>query len=178
MLFGTLLFAVPLIIHLLNRQRYKRRRWAAMEYLLIAFKKQRRRLRVENLLLLLLRCLIPLILALAIARPVLREGGPLAGLGTSAHYFVILDASYSMGYQPEGGLSPFSSSISRKTARPRSSTSWVQISGLTCVTGGTAMPASRCNGEAESKNTGKVGLSWQVNCRNGGQHAECKRVRF
>ena len=57
MLFGTLLFAVPLIIHLLNRQRYKRRRWAAMEYLLIAFKKQRRRLRVETLLLLLLRLL-------------------------------------------------------------------------------------------------------------------------
>ena len=55
LLFGTLLFAVPLIIHLLNRQRYKRRRWAAMEYLLIAFKRQRRRLRIEDLLLLLLR---------------------------------------------------------------------------------------------------------------------------
>jgi hypothetical protein len=29
-----------LIIHLLNRQRYKRRPWAAMEFLLAAFKKQ------------------------------------------------------------------------------------------------------------------------------------------
>jgi hypothetical protein len=107
LLFGTLLFAVPLIIHLLNRQRYKRRRWAAMEYLLIAFKRQRRRLRIEDLLLLLLRCLIPIILALAIARPVLREGGPIAGLGSSAHYFVVLDASYSMGFEPEGAISPF-----------------------------------------------------------------------
>ena len=33
---GALLFAVPLIIHLLNRQRFRRREWAAMEYLLRA----------------------------------------------------------------------------------------------------------------------------------------------
>ena len=52
---GALLFAVPLIIHLLNRQRFRKRKWAAMEYLLRAFKKQRRRLRMENLILLLER---------------------------------------------------------------------------------------------------------------------------
>ena len=52
---GTLLFSVPLIIHLLNRQRFRRRDWAAMEFLLRAFKKQRRRLRMENLILLLLQ---------------------------------------------------------------------------------------------------------------------------
>lgn len=107
LLFGTLLFAVPLIIHLLNRQRYKRRDWAAMEFLLLAFKKQRRRLRTENLLLLLLRCLIPIVLALAIARPVLRQSLGAAALGTSAHHVLILDHSYSMGYQPESSQSPY-----------------------------------------------------------------------
>jgi len=36
--FGALLFAVPLIIHLLNRQRFRKRDWAAMEYLLRAYR--------------------------------------------------------------------------------------------------------------------------------------------
>lgn len=107
LLFGALLFAVPLIIHLLNRQRHKRREWAAMSFLLLAYRKQRRRLRTENLLLLLLRCLIPIILALAIARPVLHKGLAAAALGSSAHHVLILDNSYSMGFHPDGAQSPF-----------------------------------------------------------------------
>lgn len=106
LLFGALLFAVPLIIHLLNRQRYRRREWAAMEFLLTAFKKQRRRLRTENLLLLLLRCLIPIVLALAIARPVMRASvGP--AIGGSVHHILVFDNSYSMGFKPQGAQSPF-----------------------------------------------------------------------
>lgn len=107
LLAGAALFAVPLVIHLLNRQRYRRRRWAAMEFLLNAYKKQRRRLRTENLLLLLLRCLIPVVLALAIARPVLRNAPAIASLGGSAHHILVLDASYSMDLRPEGAPSPF-----------------------------------------------------------------------
>jgi len=108
LLFGTLAFSVPLIIHLLNRQRFRRRKWAAMEFLLAAYKKQRRRLRTENLILLLLRCLIPILLALAIARPILQDSGVLAALGTGAvHHVVVLDASYSMGYAEADGVSPF-----------------------------------------------------------------------
>lgn len=102
------LLAVPLIIHLLNRQRYKRRPWAAMTFLLAAYKKQRRRLRRENLLLLLLRCAIPVILALAIARPMLRADSDLAGpAGGNAHHVIVVDASYSMGLQLPGTTSPF-----------------------------------------------------------------------
>ena len=106
LLFGALLFAVPLIIHLLNRQRYKRREWAAMSFLLLAYRKQRRRLRTENLLLLLLRCLIPIILALAIARPVMHSGVAAAALGSSVHHILILDNSYSMGLRPESAQTP------------------------------------------------------------------------
>jgi hypothetical protein len=106
LLAGALLFTVPLLIHLLNRQRYRRRPWAAMEFLLNAYKKQRRRLRLENLLLLLLRCLIPIVLAFAIARPQLREIG-LPALGGSSHHVLVCDVSYSMGAQPPGGQSPF-----------------------------------------------------------------------
>jgi hypothetical protein len=107
LLAGTLLFAVPLIIHLLNRQRHLRRPWAAMEFLLRAYRKQRRRLRRENLLLLLLRCLIPVLLALAVARPVLREAGALLATEGGLHHIVVLDGSYSMGLRREGASSPF-----------------------------------------------------------------------
>ena len=104
---GALLFAVPLVIHLLNRQRHKRRPWAAMEFLLAAYQKTRNRLRNENLLLLLLRCLIPIVLALAVARPVLQQAAALLGHGGSVHHVVVLDGSYSMGYQQSSGQSPF-----------------------------------------------------------------------
>ncbi len=104
---GGLLFAVPLIIHLLNRQRHKKRPWAAMEFLLRAYQKQRNRLRNENLLLLLLRCLVPIVLALALARPILQSAvGVLGGTGI-VHHVVVLDASYSMGLRQEGSTSSF-----------------------------------------------------------------------
>jgi hypothetical protein len=108
LLIGAALFAVPLIIHLLNRQRFRRRQWAAMEFLLAAYKKQRKRLRRENLLLLLLRCAIPIVLALAIARPLLREESGLAGTGSgSAHHILVLDHSASMGLELPGATTPF-----------------------------------------------------------------------
>ena len=52
LLWGLLLAAVPIIIHLLNRRRYRTVRWAAMDFLRAAFKKNQKRLRIENLLLL------------------------------------------------------------------------------------------------------------------------------
>ena len=107
LLFGALLFAVPLIIHLLNRQRYRRRPWAAMDFLLAAYKKQRRRLQRENLILLILRCMIPIILALAIARPVLRSSINLPGVDNPVLEVLLFDTSYSMDLQLDGGTSPF-----------------------------------------------------------------------
>jgi hypothetical protein len=104
---GTLLFAVPLVIHLLNRQRHKKRPWAAMEFLLRAWQKQRNRLRNENLLLLLLRCLVPILLALAIARPVLQGAASLLGGGGTVHHVMVVDGSYSMGYREDGSSSSF-----------------------------------------------------------------------
>src|SRR5262245_66552131 len=91
--------AIPIIIHLLHRQKYRRVKWAAMEFLLAALKKTQRRLRLENLILLLLRILIMVILALAISRPFLRAA-PFRGLGdSSTHHFLVIDNSYSMTYK-------------------------------------------------------------------------------
>ena len=66
---GALLAALPIIIHILNRRRYKIVNWAAMEYLLAAMKKNRRRLKFEQWLLLAARCALLAILGIALARP-------------------------------------------------------------------------------------------------------------
>jgi len=68
MIIGGALIASPIIIHLINRMRYKRIRWAAMEFLLKAQKRSRRKLIIEQLILLLLRILLILLVAVLLAR--------------------------------------------------------------------------------------------------------------
>src|SRR3954464_5659226 len=50
--------SIPVIIHLINRRRYKIVPWAAMKFLLAAQKQTRKRMRIEQLLLLLVRMMI------------------------------------------------------------------------------------------------------------------------
>ncbi|HEV8060687.1 MAG TPA: BatA domain-containing protein [Gemmataceae bacterium] len=65
---GAALVSLPIAIHLINRMRYRRVRWAAMEFLLKSQKRNRRRLIIEQLLLLLLRCFLVLMAALLASR--------------------------------------------------------------------------------------------------------------
>ena len=97
MLAGLVAVSIPIIIHLLNRQHYKRVLWAAMHWLWASFKKSRRRLRIEQIILLLIRTLILVLLALALARPVLEEGASLLTGRSAVHRVIVLDNSYSMG---------------------------------------------------------------------------------
>src|SRR2546425_10264861 len=62
------LVTAPIIIHLINRMRFKRIRWAAMEFLLKAQKRTRRRLIIEQLILLALRCLLIALVGLLVSR--------------------------------------------------------------------------------------------------------------
>jgi hypothetical protein len=114
MLLGTALVAVPIIIYLINRQRFERRKWAAMELLLRALERNRRRLQLQNLLLLLIRTALILFIVLAAARPVSR----LSILSLTPHqsqsWILVLDGSYSMGYQEE---SRSSFDLARQTVR-------------------------------------------------------------
>ena len=68
---GTAAVAIPVAIHLLTRLRRRPMQWAAMRFLTEAFRKHRHRMRIEQWLLLLLRCLIVLALAAALGRPLL-----------------------------------------------------------------------------------------------------------
>lgn len=96
------LAAVPLIIHLLNRQRYKPMEWAAMRFVLAAYRRTRRRVQLENLILLLLRMGAIALLAFAIARPYASKDGAFAPLTEHRRDMVlVVDASASTGYREE-----------------------------------------------------------------------------
>ncbi|HYF51641.1 MAG TPA: VWA domain-containing protein [Planctomycetota bacterium] len=99
---GAAAGSIPIIIHLLNRQRFKKIAWAAMHWLWASFKKSQRRLQIEQLILLIIRVLLLVLLAFALARPALQEGFGIVS-GTSAlHRVIVLDNSYSMGQQVGG----------------------------------------------------------------------------
>jgi len=119
MLAGTAAGSAPVIIHLLNRQRYRRITWAAMHWLLASFKKSSRRLQIEDLILLIMRILILVLLALALARPFLQESGLLGGR-SHVHRVVVMDTSFSMGYTA-GGKTAFDRA--KEAARALSTTS-------------------------------------------------------
>jgi len=88
------LAAIPIVIHLLNRRRFQKVPWAAMEYLLRALKQNRRRIQMEHWLLLLLRTLAVLLLVSLVSRPQLTGGGL---VDTRTHHIVVVDDSASMG---------------------------------------------------------------------------------
>ncbi len=101
---GAAAMSVPIIIHLLARRRFKRVRWAAVAFLLAAEKKNRRRVKLEEWLLLALRCLAVLLIALLMARPFLSPSGIVASLSGRAQTerIILIDDSYSMAYVSEG----------------------------------------------------------------------------
>jgi len=93
---GAALLAVPVIIHLINRLRFRRVRFAAMEFLLQSQQRNRRRLLIEQLMLLLLRMAIVAAILLLISRLVLDPSALWAFRGGKSHHVVLLDDSGSM----------------------------------------------------------------------------------
>lgn len=99
---GAGLIAVPILIHLFFRRRHRVVRWAAMEFLLAALKKQKRRIEMENLLILLLRCAGILLMAAAIARPTARAAVLAPFTGGARNLVLVVDTSASMGARHTG----------------------------------------------------------------------------
>jgi hypothetical protein len=73
-LLGLAGITVPLLIHLLNRVRARPVEWGAMRFLRQSLNVRRRRMLLEEALVLATRCLIVAFLALALARPFIRPG--------------------------------------------------------------------------------------------------------
>ena len=99
---GAALAALPIIIHLLSRLRYKKVRFAAMEFLLQSDELNRRRLVIEQLLLLLLRVLAVLLIMFLLARLVLDSSRMMLLRGATTHHVLILDDSLSMRQLSDG----------------------------------------------------------------------------
>jgi len=90
--------AIPIVIHLLHRQRSTPVQWGAMQFLLDTTIHQRRRKSIDHWLLLLLRMAVIACLALLLARPLL----PVSTYNhfastTSSDIAIVIDHSLSMG---------------------------------------------------------------------------------
>ena len=100
LMWGALLGAIPLIIHLLNRRRFRRVEWAPMHYLRLTIQRNRKRIQLEQLILLLLRIMLPVLLFFFLARPIINPTGleQWLGSGGRSSQVVLIDDSMSMGY--------------------------------------------------------------------------------
>ncbi len=97
LLYGLAAASIPIVIHMLNRRKFREVSWAAMQFLLAALRKNRRRVRVEQWLLLAIRTLVILLAVTALAKPFLEGFGALIA-GQRTHRVIVLDSSLSMGY--------------------------------------------------------------------------------
>ncbi|MDO8632784.1 MAG: VWA domain-containing protein, partial [Phycisphaerales bacterium] len=122
---------IPILVHLINRRRYRRVPWAAMSFLLAANRRSAKRMRIEQLLLMAVRILVMLLAGLAVARPYLPDSR-LAGLGSSrVHRILLLDNSLSMQAKRPDGLTRFDAA---GTAANRLIASFPPTDGISMVT--------------------------------------------
>ncbi len=102
MLFGLAGMSIPIIIHLLNRRRFEVVDWGAMQFLRVS-ETTRRRLMLEELLLMAVRMGLIAVLVLALASP-FADSAALAALGVRPNRDAVLvfDGSTSMGFTGTG----------------------------------------------------------------------------
>src|SRR4051794_33377255 len=96
LLIGVLAAAIPVLIHLLHRQRTTPVQWGAMQFLLESQLKFRRRKKVDHWLLLLARMALLGLLGFLLARPLLIDGkyNPLSS-NVATDIAVVVDHSLS-----------------------------------------------------------------------------------
>src|SRR6266481_3126639 len=100
LLFGSLALAIPVLIHLVRREKSEIVPFSSLMFLLKVPKRSIRQQKIKNLLLMALRLLILALLVGAFARPYMTQPAkPAAAAGTANRGIVVmLDNSYSMRY--------------------------------------------------------------------------------
>ena len=88
--------AAPLLIHLWSRRRFREVSWAAVEFLRAAVRKNSRRMRLQNWLLIALRTLLIVLVVLALAEPYRQKFGQ---ADTPVHRVIVIDGSFSMDFR-------------------------------------------------------------------------------
>ena len=94
--------AIPVLVHLISRSRHREVKWGAMHLIELTLQQKQNRMRVENWLLMLLRCLLPLLLAFMMAQPILK-GASILWDEAKVSVVLVLDNSYSMDHAGTGG---------------------------------------------------------------------------
>ncbi len=95
-LFGLPLLMVPILIHLLNRRRYRIEDWGAMQFLIQATRASTSRAKLKQILILLMRTLAVLMLIFFLARPLAGGWVGQLGGGKPDTIFIVIDRSASM----------------------------------------------------------------------------------
>ncbi len=103
MLLGLIAAAAPIILHLLRKRTARRMVWGAWMFLMASMRLRRRRVMIEDVILLVVRTLILALAALAFARPFLPEMHLFGNRGMDKDVVIVLDRSASMNlYRPDG----------------------------------------------------------------------------
>jgi len=102
-LIGAMAAAIPVVLHMINRQKAKKLPFSTLRFLRISVQKTRRRKRIHDVLLMLLRMAVLVLIALGLAKPTVTNLSSLWG-GAGSAVAVVLDNSASMGTIDQGGL--------------------------------------------------------------------------
>ena len=97
---GAIGASIPLILHLLNRERARRLIFSTVRFIQMSHQTNVRRHKLKRLLLLLMRILMLALLGLAFARPFFADAPVITQkTGGKRNAVIILDTSYSMQYE-------------------------------------------------------------------------------
>src|SRR3954466_1231109 len=88
---GAIFAAGPVIIHLLNRRRYRVVQWAAMDFLKEAMQRNRRILQIRDIILLVMRTVAVLLFGFVLARPFLTRGSRAFDDRSPLHAIMVVD---------------------------------------------------------------------------------------
>ena len=102
-LFGLAAAAIPILLHLLNLRKLKTIDFSTLRFLKELQKTSIRKLKTQQIILLILRTLIVILSVLAFSRPTIKSTLPSIGTHAKSSIIVVLDNSLSMDITDEDG---------------------------------------------------------------------------
>ena len=109
MLFGLVAAAAPILRHLFRKRTARRMVWGAWQFLAESMRRKRRKLLIEEIVLLAVRTAILALAAIAFARPFLPEAGFFGG--GDKDVVIVLDCSGSMNLKRKDGTTAFDAAV-------------------------------------------------------------------
>lgn len=103
-LLGLAAAAIPVLLHLLNLRKLKTIDFSSLAFLKELQKTKIRKLKLKQILLLILRTLIVIFIVLAFARPTIESSLPGLGARAKSSVVILLDNSFSMDIADERGV--------------------------------------------------------------------------